>query len=283
MVALRVLVLGPLDVRLGEGRTTPSGHRARVVLVALAARAGTPVPLDALIDEVWPEGAPASARNSIQSHLSRLRSVVGPGRIERLHEAYQLRIGADELDALAFGADCARAREHATRGRWDEALAAYDAALTHWRGDAFEGFEDLPSARSWAVELAEQRVIAVEERVDVQLARGRHADVVAELEPLLERHPLRERLWRQQALALYRVDRQAEALRVLATFRHRLADETGLEASEGLRRLEASLLRQDEELRAPVAAPSGLGPGAPRHRVPTDLQRLDQHPLVGRT
>lgn len=280
MDPLRVLVLGPLDVRRGGRPTTPSGRRSRAILAALAARAGTPFPVDALIDEVWPEGPPTSARNSIQSHLSRLRAVVGPDRIVRLHDAYELRVDDDELDALAFGADCARARAQVARRQWDEALAAYDAALARWRGDAFDGFEDVPSARDWAAELAEQRMITVEERIDVQLERGRHADVVADLESLIANHPWRERLWRQQALALYRTDRRAEALRVLAMFQRRLLEETGLEASTALRRLEQALLRQDDGLRAPAPSPitRAVVPGS----LPADLRRLDQLPLVGR-
>jgi DNA-binding SARP family transcriptional activator len=249
------------------------------VLAALAARVGQPVPVEVLIDEIWGEHPPPSARNSLQSHISRLRSAIGGDRIVRHDEAYEFRVGDDELDALAFRTICLHARASVARGQWDEAVASYDRALELWRGDAFEGFEDLPSCRGWASELAEQRIIALEERIEVQLERGHHTDAVAELESLTFAHPWRERLWRQWALALYRSDRQADALRVLDRFRRRLVDETGIEASDALRRLEARLLDQDDALQGPTI----LAPDAQiRQPLPPDLARLDASLLVGR-
>ena len=216
-------MLGPLEVT-ADGRTLVlAGPRTRAVLALLLVHANQVVSSDRLIEELWP-GQPAdTAAGSLQVRLSELRKALrSAGEADRLATVppgYLLRVEPRELDARRF-------EQLATDG--DAALAAGDAAMAVrcldqamglWRGPALADFDTVPSARAEAARMEERRLAALESRTEALLARGRHRELIAELETLTAAHPLRERFWSQGMLALYRAGRQAGAARLSRTAR----------------------------------------------------------------
>ena len=257
-------VLGPLEVT-ADGRTLElAGPRSRAVLALLLVHAGHVVSSDRLIEELWP-GQPAdTAAGSLQVRLSELRKALrSAGEADRLATVppgYLLRVEPGELDARRF-------EQLATEG--DAALAAGDAAtavrcldqaMGLWRGPALAGFDTVPSARAEAARMEERRLAALESRAEALLARGRHRELIAELETLTAAHPLRERFWSQRMLALYRAGRQADALRAYRELRDVLVAELAIEPGPDVRDLQARILRQDPALDGPAPDRSADGP-----------------------
>ncbi|HEX9542491.1 MAG TPA: AfsR/SARP family transcriptional regulator [Streptosporangiaceae bacterium] len=217
-------VLGPLIVR-SEGAAVPvPAPKQRVILAALALRAGQAVSYDELAEIVWNGAPPDAARVAIRNYVKRLRHVLGPvagRRILTRDPGYALDAGPDEVDALRFTAMCMKAGQavrqvhEATRDQAMGASGTWDVlseALGLWRGDPLV---DVPSQMLVAAEvppLDALRMQALEWRMDAGLAQGRHAELVGELTQLARDHPLRERFHAQLMLALYRCGRQAEAL-----------------------------------------------------------------------
>jgi WD40 repeat protein/serine/threonine protein kinase len=241
-----------LEVR-HEGRAIPlGGRRQRAVLAHLLVRANEVVPTERLIDEVWGDEPPEAARNALQSYVSRLRAALGDGhRLEGRSPGYVLRVDPDELDALRFDALVRDARTTLADDP-RQAAATLAEALALWRGDALADLADVPSLRGDIARLQELRLAAEEDRIAAELALGRHGEVVPTLEEHVEEHPLRERLWRQLMLALYRSGRQGEALAAYQRARRMLAEELGLDPSPELQQLHGQILRQDPAL-APEA------------------------------
>jgi DNA-binding SARP family transcriptional activator len=253
-------ILGDIEV-LVEGRPLAvGGPRTKAVLAMLAVSAGRVVAAEMLQDELW-SGLPAGrAAANLQVRMSQLRSALRSagqdGRLVTRPPGYLLRAGTDEVDASRFEALLVSGREALTSG--DTRLAAdhLRAALALWRGPALAGLADVPFARSEAGRLEEARLEALELRIEAELASGRGAELVAELEVLTAGHPLRERLWAQRMLALYRAGRQADALSCYRDLRRTLTDELGIEPGREVRQLEARILRQD-----PSLEPRPPGPG----------------------
>ena len=225
-------VLGPLEVTAGGQSLEVGGARARAVLAMLLVHANQVVPADRLAEELWP-GHPADrAAANLQVRLSELRKALrSAGEADRLvtrPPGYLLRVASEEVDAVRF-------EQLASAG--DAALAAGDApvaaqrleeALSLWRGPALAGVDPAPFAQAEAGRLEETRLAALESRVEAHLACGRHRELIAELETLTAAHPLRERLWSQRMLALYRAGRQADACEQTARLLARLPQVTGL-------------------------------------------------------
>jgi DNA-binding SARP family transcriptional activator len=228
-------ILGPLEVVDGS-RTLPlGGPRQRALLALLLMRPNRVVARDELIDELWGDDAPDGARNALQYHVSRLRKALAPSDALVTREpGYMIRVADDELDLLRFE----RLRDSARGAPPEEAARLLRQALGLWRGPADPEIAHLD----------ELRIAALEQRIDADLASGRHGDLVAELEPLVREHPLRERLRAQLMLALYRSGRQAEALGVYRQTRRTLIDELGIEPGTSLQELEQAILRQDPGL-----------------------------------
>ena len=212
--------------------------------------------------------------------MSRLRRAVGgevQSRIETRGQGYVLHVADGELDVHRFDELVQVARRARAAGDDHAAAATLADALGLWRGPPLADVARNGFARTEIARLEEQRLHALEERIDADLALGRHAEVVAELEELVGRHPLRERLRGQLMLALYRSGRQAEALSVYQSGRRALAEELGLQPSEGLQRLEQQILEQDPRLAAPrdEQVPRGAGTTAgaapPRRRLAVAL------------
>lgn len=237
-------LLGPLEVQ-ENGRALPlGGRRQRAVLAHLLLSPGSALSADLLIERVWGDAAPVAVRASLHTYVSRLRTTLGPGRIERRNQGYVLHASPDEVDAGRCEQYVARARALATTDP-QGAGACYDQALALWRGPPLDDLADEPSLTAAAAQLESLRDHAIIERIAVQLEAGRHHEVLPQLEDLLRREPLREDLWAHFVLALFRCGRQADALAAFATVRRLLRDELGVEPSADLTRLHERVLRQD--------------------------------------
>ncbi|MEU7945228.1 BTAD domain-containing putative transcriptional regulator [Micromonospora taraxaci] len=244
---MRFGILGPL--RVGGGESTVTAGRDRVVLAMLLLRAGRLVPVEELIDAVWEENPPATARAQLQTCVSRLRRRFAelqlPGDVIVTDPVgYGIRTAPDDLDAEVFARTVEAARAAAVTGRPAEAGERFRAALALWRGPALGGIPNR-SVRRRAQTLDEQRLTVLEECVEVELRLGRAAELIGELAEGVDRHPLRERLRGQLMLALSSVGRQADALTVYREGRRFYADELGIEPGAALQELHQRVLAGD--------------------------------------
>ena len=254
-------VLGPLEVRHDGRSLALGGHKQRSLLAILLLRANEAVSDDVLADGLWGEHPPKTAGTALQVHVSALRKLLSAERLERRAPGYLLHVEPEELDLARFERLCAEAR-----GREPEAAAGMLAeALALWRGQPLADFAYDGFAQNEIARLEELRLGAVEQRIEAELACGRHAELIGELEALVGEHPLRERLREQQLLALYRCGRQAEALEAYREARQTLVEGLGIEPSPALKELEKAILAQDVALDA-VAEPPGI-PELPRGTV----------------
>jgi DNA-binding SARP family transcriptional activator/WD40 repeat protein len=217
------------------------------VLAHLLLRANHLVPTDALIDEVWGDEHPEAVRNSLQTYASHLRKVLGPERLEGSRAGYVLAADPSEVDAFQFQSLLRDARRLLPIEP-KAAIPVFDEALALWRGPAFADLAGERSLLAESARLDELRLSALEDRADALITVGRHAEVIGDLEGLTKSHPLRERLWGQLILGLYRAGRQGEALAAFERVRQVLADELGVDPSPDLRRLHEQILRQSPEL-----------------------------------
>ena len=267
-------LLGPLEVTDGDSPVRVGEGRQRSVLVLLLLHRNEPIATDRLIDALWGEAPPATAAKVLQNQIGRLRRALGDreGRRLRTHgHAYALRVEAGELDVDHFERLVRAGGKALGDDRPAEAAARLGEALTWWRGPpladvAYETFAQPEIAR-----LEERRLVAVEWRIDAQLALGHSADLVAELDTLVAQHPLREHLRGQRMLALYRCGRQAEALEAFRDARRLLIEEVGVEPGAELRGMHEAILRHDPALEL-----------EPQEPLPRELHAALQRPIVGR-
>ena len=303
MAALSVGVLGPLEVHGTDGDLLDLGApKPRVLLAALALTPGRAVSVDALLDLVWAGSPTPGAMSTLHAYVSGLRKVLEPGRSRRSASevlltqspGYLLRVDPQDVDAGRFAATVDTWHRRLAgpllgppatdAGTLAEGVAALDAALALWRGEAYAELGDLPAAVAERGHLEELRLVALEDRAWAGLALGDHAQVAAGLERLTSLHPLRERLWALQALALVRSGRQAQALDVLRQVRDVLADELGLDPGVELQDLQARILRQDPELAwTPPSSATTPAPAVVRSEpaAPAPVPTYDW-PLLGR-
>jgi serine/threonine-protein kinase len=242
-------ILGPLEVSGEDGALALGGAKQRAVLAHLVLRANHVVPADTLIDELWGEEPPETARNTVQTYVYRLRGILGQDRIEGRAPGYVLLAGDGEIDADRFEALSRDARADLVEDP-AAALATLSEALALWRGPALADLHEEASLAGEIARLDELRLAALEDKISAELALGQHARIVGELEALTTQHPLRERLWGDLMLALYRSGRQAEALEAYQRARAVLADELGIDPSRRLQRLHEQVLAQDPALSA---------------------------------
>ena len=232
---------------LGEaGPVGLGGPKQRALLAFLLLNANEVVSSDRLIDALWEEEPPATARKALQLYVSRLRKLLGRECLQTEAAGYVLRVGADELDLERF----VRLRE---QGQLREALSL-------WRGPALCDFASQRFAQGEIARLNEARLVCVEEQNERELASGRHADLVGELEALVDQYPLRERLRAQLMLSLYRSGRQAEALEAYRAARRALVEGLGIEPGRTLRDLHQAILSQDPELDVVTTHEGSRGP-----------------------
>jgi len=240
-----------LEVYDGESRLALGGTKQRSVLAILLLHLGETVSSDRLIDELWGEHPPVDAQTALQQHVSRLRKALGSnGALVTRAPGYALEAPADRLDLARFRALAEQGRiELDTTPR--VAARTLRKALAQWRGPPLADLATEPFVGPSAHALEEERLSALEARIDADLACGLHADVVGELTSLVREHPLREHLRAQLMLGLYRSGRQADALEVYGDARRALVDELALEPGPELRRLQQAILAHDTELAAP--------------------------------
>jgi YVTN family beta-propeller protein len=252
---VRYGILGPLEVRDGERTVALAQGRQRLLLTVLLLHANRAVSSDRLIDALWGEAPPVSATGSLHNLVSGLRKALGAGRLVTQGRGYLLQVADEELDARRFDALSAHGRAALAADQPGRAAELLRDALALWRGPAFGDLAYEAALQDGAASLEERRLGAVEDRVDADLALGRHAELIAELDRLVAENPLRERLRGQQMLALYRSGRQADALRAYADARRQLVEQLGIEPGPGLRALERAVLEQDPALGGVQALP----------------------------
>ncbi len=266
-------VLGPFEVDHDGLPLTLGGHQQRALLALLLLRANQVVPVDEIIEELWRADPPPSATKSVHALVSKLRRALegestdgpadkGPNGIllTRPH-GYVLRVAPGELDLDRFQSLLDEGRGALAAGRAEAAGISIREALTLWRGPplgefAYDSFAQVEIARLEALWLS-----AVEDRIEADLALGRHDALVSELEALVAKHPLGERVRGQLMIALYRSGRQAQALQAYQNVRRLLGEELGLEPGPALRQLERQILAQDPLLAAPPRSPEAT-PGS---------------------
>jgi DNA-binding SARP family transcriptional activator len=277
---LEFRILGPLEVVGERGQIRLGGAKQRATLAILLLSANRVVSVDRLADDLYAGAAPVTALKQVQRQVSELRKLLGSASlIETRSPGYTIRLAPEQLDLVAF--------EHLTADATD-ALAGAEAqraadllrqALGLWRGAPLADLTYESFAREPIERLEEIRLAAVEQRIEAELALGRHRELVGELEQLASEHPLRERFRAQLMLALYRSGRQAEALEAYRRAREALVSDFGIEPTPALQQLERQILTQDPSLELQALTPRRIAPAADHDRavllVPADEGGLD--------
>lgn len=293
MESLRFEILGPLRAWLGDQELDLGPAKQRAVLAVLLLEANQPVRTEQIIDAVWDDSPPENGANVVQKYIAGLRRVLEPDRSPRTPGellvstagGYRLRVAAGGLDTDEFRALVDRARVARERGRLADAAAVLGSALAQSRNGVLDGFSG-PYFDAARVRLAEERGAAQESWAEIELERGYHRQVAAELARLVPEFPLRERLRALQMLALYRCGRQAEALAVFRDARAFLSSEFGVEPGIQLQRMHQRILRSDPELRSPTATATPApvrpqdGAGQPAVVQPAAAQPADVQPAA---
>ncbi|MFJ2031608.1 BTAD domain-containing putative transcriptional regulator [Streptosporangium sp. NPDC087985] len=260
---MRFRLLGPLRIEAGGSPVRIAAPKQRTVLALLLARAGQVVPVRSLVTEVWDERPPRSAVANLRTYLMQLRRLLPPAadpsteRLVTSDAGYLLRVEPDEFDLSRFEALAARGRQALAGCDPGAAQDAYTRALALWRGVAAEDVPLGPTLREVVARLTDQYLSAVEEHTELQLTLGSPTAAVSGLRELIGRYPLRERLYCQLMVALYRCGDVTGALEAFGTARRVLADELGLDPGPELRRLHQAVLRRDADLLSPGGSPVG--------------------------
>ena len=262
---MRFRVLGPVTV----APRTPTAAKVRVVLAVLLVRANETVSTESLIDELWDNSPPRTAGTTLQVYISQLRRILLEGdpaagahgrQLLTLPPGYCLQVAQDDLDLTRFEALQRAGKAAYERSDFATASSLLEEALGLWSGVALSGIPHGYTLSAAAVRLEELRMTALEQRLTADLRLGRHKELTGELMALTSEHPLRETLHAHLMVALFRSDRQSDALKTFARIRRSLVDELGIEPGPGLRHLHERVLRSDPNLLwrepAAVAAPS---------------------------
>ena len=280
-------ILGPLEVLDEDCTIVLGGSKQRALLALLLLHANETLSTDRLIDELWGESPPANAAKTVQMQISRLRKALArpagsasPGVVVTHGRGYELRLDPERIDAHRFARLVAEGRSELAGGRPERAVSALEGALSLWRGAALAEFVE-PFAQREIARLDDLRAAALEQLIEAKLALGCHAEVVGQLRALIGDYPYRERLRAQLMLALYRSDRQADALQAYQDARTTLVEELGIEPGGRLRELERAILAQDCELHLVAEEPAAAEPamGSPRGALVGREQELAE--LVG--
>jgi predicted ATPase/DNA-binding SARP family transcriptional activator len=271
-------ILGPLEVRADGHAAALGGVMPRGVLAVLLLHANEAVTMDRLALALWGDDAPAGAVKTVQVYVSRLRRALADSDlVVTTPGGYRLRVRPGELDAERFERLVAAGRRALADGHAEQSGTVLREALGLWRGPPLADVASLPFASAEIARLEEQHLAALELRVDADLAAGRHAELIGELQRLTSQHPWSERLHRQLMLALYRSGRQADALEAFRDARTALVDELGVEPSPELRGLERAILGHDVAVQAPAPSPPASHlTASPLPALPTRTVGRDQ-------
>ena len=258
-------VLGPLSAEVDGSPVPLQSAKTRVVLASLLLRPNRTVSIEELVDRLWDNDPPSGARNATQSYVMRLRKALGSAGalISTQPAGYLIEVTPDRVDLGRFRAGIAAADRARSQSQPDIEARELRAALSLWRGMPLS---DVPSELLHDHEvqrLVEERLSALERLMDVELSQGRHAEVIGELYALTEENRLRERFWGQLMFALYRADRQADALSAYRKVSTILRDELGIDPGDGLRELHQRILVSNKSPRASVAPPQTRKPKPP--------------------
>ena len=267
---IQLRLLGPVELEGCDGEGRQGGPQPRLLLALLGLSPGRVVPVADLIDALWEERPPPSARASVQILITRLRKSLAkvPGcHLDRYGDGYRLQVSPDLVDVHRFRSFVASARQSRDD---DEAIRVLEQALELWRGPALADVAETARVEAIRTGLAEEHLSAVQDRIGRLLSAGRDEEAAAELPPVLTRHPLSERLAGMLMIAWYRSGRQADALAVFRDLRGRLAGELGVEPGAELQRLHQQILAGDAALAAPdqLASSNGRQAGTAGHRQP---------------
>ncbi len=272
-------ILGPVRLLDADGRELLPPARHRDLLALLVVHAGEVLSADGIIEALWAEQLPANPGNALQQRVFHLRGLLDPERrgdvLVTVTGGYRLQVTDERIDARRFEQRAERGQQALAAGDAPRAARLLAAALAEWRGPALAEV-DAPWAVTEAGRLTERRATALEDRIDADLALGRHTSLVAELEQQVDAEPLRERLRGQLMLALSRSGRQADALERYEQGRRRLADELGLDPSPALRRIHADVLTQQAVATAPSTPNVGTGLPVPASRFVGRERELEQ-------
>src|ERR671928_1414283 len=266
-------LLGPLAVSREGSELQLGGPKQRALLAMLLLEANHAVSADRLIDALWGDHPPDTAKNTLQVYVSQLRKLLPEGSLETVPPGYRLAVAPEAIDLSRFEELAHQGRAALGIGDAATAAQALGAALALWRGPALADLALEEFAQGEAARLEELRLAVLEDRIEADLALGRHGPLVAELEHLIVENAFRERLRAQLMLALYRSGRQAEALAVYQRTRRTLVDELGIEPGESLRQLEQAILAHDPSLDADEAPRAGDAAQAARQPAPAPDRR----------
>jgi DNA-binding SARP family transcriptional activator len=272
---MRYGILGPVEAWDGERRLPIGGPQQRALLAVLVLNANRVVSTDRLVEMLWGDDPPASARSLLQGCVAGLRRALGPEQLLTHAPGYLLRVTPGQLDLVRFEQLVAEAE--ASRTDPERAAELLREALALWRGPALSGVT-AKGLRPEAVALEERRLAALEDRIDADVRLGHHASLVGELQELLQSHPLRERLWGQLMQALAGAGRPAEAHAVYQRLRETLIDQLGVEPAASLQQLYSGILASTDQQAAPpqpVPAQLPASPAGFTGRV-ADVKRLDE-------
>ncbi|MGH9223111.1 MAG: AfsR/SARP family transcriptional regulator [Acidimicrobiales bacterium] len=281
-------ILGILEVCDAGSPVEIGAAKERTLLAALVLHANQIVSRDRLVEVLWGDTPPATAATTLNTYVSHLRAALEPRRAPRTQPrllltrdpGYLLAVDPERVDAVRFERLASEGRRALAAGDAATAAATLREGLSLWRGRALADFVYEPFAQPEATRLEELRLATLEQRIDADLTLGGHHDLVAELRQLVDEHPLRERLWGQLMLALYRCGRQGEALRAYGELREVLAEELGIDPSPALRQLEDHMLQQRPDIDAPTSQAPWTGqpaaepvarPARPRTNLPPRL------------
>ena len=272
MAAMEFRILGPLEVIGPNGPIEIGSGRQRAILALLVLRIGETVSGNQLIDEVWGDDPPPSAQHALEVHVSGLRRALGTDRIETQPGGYRLSPQGSRVDLRRFEALVADGSAALADRDAEVAATRFAAALALWRGPALADLSAGPIARATATRLDELRAVALERRIDADLARGRHLGLISELRSIVAETPLSEAFQARLMLALYRSGRQADALAAYHTARETLDRELGVEPGPELEAMQRAVLQHDPALDVAIAD----GPPIPAgQRAPLGADRRD--------
>jgi DNA-binding SARP family transcriptional activator len=246
-------ILGPFEVLDDDGRPVAiPGAKERALLAILLLHANEPVTIERLVDQLWGDTPPATARKSLQVRIAALRRVLPEGALVTRGGSYLIRVDPEQLDLSRFERLVSGGSKALANRDAEAAAELLREALAIWRGPALADFADESFADPAVARLDELRLTALELRIEADFALGRHRQLVGELAELVESHPLRERLRGQLMLALYRDGRQAEALDLYQRTRDTFTEELGIEPGPALQELQRAVLRQEATLVPPM-------------------------------
>ncbi len=293
-MALEFRVLGPLEVVGAAGQVRLGGRKQRGVLAILLLHWNQVVPVDEIAHDLYGENPPATAVAQVRDHVSQLRKLFGDGAatngsiLETHAPGYLLRVAREQFDAALFESNTNDAAAALGRGEARLASESLRTALGLWRGPALADFAYEAFAQPEIARLEELRLLALERKIDSDLALGHDGALVGEVQALVQEHPLREQFRLQLMLALYRSGRQAEAIDVYHATRRALVDELGIEPSEALRELAGRMLRHDPALAAPAqpaavqVSPAAAGSGRNPYKGLRAFDEADAPDFFGR-